>query len=284
MIEKKNTNGLIACFGTWQTLRIAGDPRKTTHVQRIHDAWQGPIKNPVSGLGTRFGIVGRWLGGMFGWGCSDRVKEALEYIKKNPDISWSIVGHSRGGIIALRLSDRLRDENVQVRNLILLDPVGSFGVNAFIKTWIPPLIRRRLNIEYELPVPDNVNNIWALYAHDEERPHFRPTYLVRSSDSQKFFRCWFEGNHADIGGYGAKQTANFVGGLIRLVCNDDFEDSIVWPSEWLKYQPRHYTIEVIGPQISGLKRFVPKSSCLLLDNPDSMNNDDLTVIRNASSY
>jgi hypothetical protein len=284
MIEKKNTNGLIACFGTWK------DVRDDTHVQRIHNAWHGP-KVTISGLGTRFGIIGKGLGGMFGSGRRSRLKEAKEKIKKKEDeyphgISWSIVGHSRGGMIALCIAESLRLDNKQVHNLILLDPVGSFGVYAFIKIWIPSFIRSLLNIEYEQPIPDNVNNIWVLYAHGEERPPFRPTYLARSSDDQKFFRCWFEGNHADIGGYGAKETANYVGGWIRLVCDDDFGDSIVWPSEWLKNRPRDYTLQPIEytvEQISGLKRYMPFGSYLLVVDPRSTNSDDMTIIRRVLS-
>lgn len=278
MIGKKDPNGLIACFGTWKDL-VDG-----THVQKIYKAWQGD-KFCIDGIGTGLGPVGRLIAGMFGFGWRGQIRKALSEIDQRPDnINWSIVGHSRGAMTALRLADRLRRDKAKVPNLILLDPVGSFGVNALIKTCIPSWIRRKWNIENEQPVPDNVDNTWAIYAYDEERPHFRPTYLIRSRDNQKCLRCWLKGSHQDIGGYGDETTANNVGGLISYMCSDDFGDSMVWPSEWQTYNWSHFTtkpIEYTVGQISGLKRYMPFGSLEVVVDRDvgfrSQANSDRTI-------
>ena len=258
-----NENGLIACFGTWQDLRVERD--KITHVQRFYDAWQGPAFD-INGIGTRHGRVSRYLGGAIGFGWRFRVRKARRIISQNPAVvTWSIVGHSRGGMIALHLADMLMRDNIKVRNLILLDPVGSFGINAFIKIWITRYVRRALKVEYEQLVPANVENTLAIYAYDEERPHFSPTYISRTTNEQNCTRCWFEGEHRDIGGYGERHIGDYVGGWIRLLCSEDFSGSIVWPPEWQHQHSREYTLE----RGSESKRLMPVKDFLVVVNPNS---------------
>jgi pimeloyl-ACP methyl ester carboxylesterase len=257
-------SGLVAFFGTWQ--RMQRSTEQASHVQTLYDSWRGP-KIAVAGPGTRYGFIGKCLGGAFGLGWRFRLATARKRMRQHPNTEWTIVGHSRGGLIALRLAERLHKDNARVRNLILLDPVASFGFNAIRKLWVPNPDWRDRNIEYRQNVPGNVDNTWALYAYNEDRPHFRPTYVFKEGETegQNCFRCWFEGDHSDIGGYGSQKAGNFTGGWLWLMCGERFGDAIDWPNAWRAAKKEDYSPE------KGLfsRRLMPPNEQLVILAPGS---------------
>jgi uncharacterized protein (DUF2235 family) len=101
-------------------------------------------KHYVNVGGTRYGVIGKLLGGLTGAGAQKRVDEQFEALIENfkvGDTTIDIVGYSRGAAIA-RMFTRHIDKNYEdivfegkpldgppgVRFLGLFDTVASFGV------------------------------------------------------------------------------------------------------------------------------------------------------------
>ena len=71
---------LYAFDGTWNEDEEI--PEKDTNVVRFRDIYDGPVEYRT-GVGTRFGAVGRILGGLFGLGGRSRIEEMYDALKKN---------------------------------------------------------------------------------------------------------------------------------------------------------------------------------------------------------
>ena len=91
---------LYAFDGTWNSATLDDNVEQAneTNVANFSEAYTGP-KWYVSGPGTRFGDVGRVIGGAFGAGGLERVKEAYKQLYTNwaqGDHIIDIIGFSRG--------------------------------------------------------------------------------------------------------------------------------------------------------------------------------------------
>ena len=184
---------LYAFDGTWN-LDNPGTEHDT-NVVWFHDAYAGP-KHYFKGIGTRFGGLGRILGGTTGAGGRDRVKEAVGVFEANQrkgEKVVDVIGFSRGAALALEFVNRVCEAGADVRFLGLWDTVPSFGVAA-----IP------LNIGWDLDLPDNVHKCFHALALDERRIDFklyRPDARVKDADQEgRLFEVWFRGVHSDVGG------------------------------------------------------------------------------------
>src|SRR6185436_10941425 len=94
---------LYAFDGTWQEGKAGDDPNFTnTNVFRFHQAYHarsGTNDLYVAGIGTRFDVIGKVLGGVFGLGELPRLLEAYDRLCANwmaGDHAIDIVGFSRG--------------------------------------------------------------------------------------------------------------------------------------------------------------------------------------------
>jgi hypothetical protein len=198
---------LYAFDGTWNSATLNDDVEQEneTNVANFSEAYSGP-KWYVSGPGTRFGKVGHIIGGAFGAGGDERVKEAYKQLCENwhqGDQLIDIIGFSRGAALALDFANKIEDngirrpgtkdvveENPSIRFLGLWDVVGSFGIpiNA------GPLDFQELNFGHKLFIPDSVDYCFHAMATDERRQTFRVTRLLNS------YEVWFRGVHSDVGG------------------------------------------------------------------------------------
>ena len=199
---------LYAFDGTWNsaTLYDSVEQEDETNVANFCEAYAEPNKLYIAGPGTRFGKVGRVLGGTAGMGGFTRVREAYNQLCQNwhqGDTIIDIVGFSRGAALALDFANKIDDdgihrpgskqvisENPTIRFLGLWDVVGSFGIPINIAH----LRAQEINFGHKLNLPDNVEYCFHAMAMDERRQTFRITRLLNA------YEVWFRGVHSDVGG------------------------------------------------------------------------------------
>ena len=184
---------LYAFDGTWNVDNPG--TQHDTNVVWFRDAYTGP-KSYWRGIGSRFGPVGRLIGGVTGAGGRDRVKEAVKTFESDRHAGETlvdIVGFSRGAALAIAFANKVCERGAEVRFLGLWDTVPSFGVAS-----IP------LNIGWDLDLPDNVHKCFHAMSLDERRIDFmlhRPdARVVDANQEGRLFEVWFRGVHSDVGG------------------------------------------------------------------------------------
>ena len=197
---------LYAFNGTWNEEQtdnpetLEDETVKNTNVVRLKSAYTGTIAYSSDGVGTRFGRIGRVVGGAFGIGGQVRLAEAIDALHdqfEKGDRTIDIVGFSRGAALALAFANRINKrvkgpdgKPAKIRFLGLFDVVGSFGFPLSIG----PLDFQEYNIGYNLHLPSNVEYCFHAMALDERRETFRVTRLKGA------YEVWFRGAHSDVGG------------------------------------------------------------------------------------
>lgn len=197
---------LYAFDGTWNDSTSAPDGqrdiKKDTNVHRFCVLYDGK-KEYKDGVGTRYGIIGKIIGGLTGAGAQKRVDEQFEALKENfetGDDIIDVIGYSRGAAISrmfvhriardfqdIKKQGRALDAPPAVRFLGLFDTVASFGV-----PW------NDNEHDFERDIPDFVENIFHAMALDETRETFGIERCVGNRDV--ITEVWFRGSHGDIGG------------------------------------------------------------------------------------
>lgn len=196
---------LYAFDGTWNEEKDAGEYGRNTNVVRFRNVYEGRQEFYTKGVGTRYGLIGKVLGGAFGVGGRHRIREASAQMAKNfvtGDTDIDIIGFSRGAALALHFANVIAREGVRdpatgaviakkptIRFLGLWDLVAAFGIpiNLGIRF-------NRINLGYVLTLPDNVQHCFHALALDECRQAFRPTRTKGG------YEVWFRGVHSDVGG------------------------------------------------------------------------------------
>ncbi len=193
---------LYAFDGTWNRDKPGTD--RDTNVVWFCRAYQGRSYYKT-GVGTRFGKLGRIVGGLTGKGGRSRVKAARKNLAscfKRGETTIDIVGFSRGAALALHFANKIEAKGVEtpdgtvfprIRFLGLWDVVPSFGAPS-----IP------LNIGWDLDLPDNVDRCCHAMSLDERRHMFKLRRLESRIESvnvnDPLDEVWFRGVHSDIGG------------------------------------------------------------------------------------
>jgi hypothetical protein len=198
---------LYAFDGTWNTAKDSEDPdHKNSNVFRFFQAYHKRSNTDdlyVPGVGTRFDVIGKVLGGVFGLGELPRINEAYDHVCK----AWAagdkvidVVGFSRGAATTLDFchciqergirrpgGDDVVEPNPKIRFLGVWDVVAAFGLANLGNT--------ELNIGHHLSLPkSSLQYCFHAMALDERRPNFLPTRL------QGGYEVWFRGVHSDVGG------------------------------------------------------------------------------------
>jgi uncharacterized protein (DUF2235 family) len=181
---------------------------KDTNIYRFFSAYQAnqPQNNTkyVPGVGTRFGVVGKALGGAFGLGWLLRVAEMYDALSSNfwehGDRVIDVIGFSRGAAMALDFVNKIATHGLHdpksdtliaappIRFLALFDVVDAFGIANLggpINTFDPV---------HKLALPACVTHCFHAMALDERRPSF-VNHRVDGA-----YEVWFRGAHSDIGG------------------------------------------------------------------------------------
>jgi len=215
---KRNDMALYAFDGTWNSATVGDQLEQDdeTNVPRFYEAYDADSKWYVSGPGTRFGKIGRVLGGATGLGAHDRVSEAYKKLCENwaaGDKTIDVVGFSRGAAIALDFVNKIEDNGIrkpgtrqvieekpQIRFLGLWDTVGSFGIpiNAGAVEF------QKINFGHKLGLCDNIEYCFHAIALDERRQTFRVTRLVNA------YEVWFRGVHSDVGGGNGNRSLSCI--------------------------------------------------------------------------
>ena len=210
---------LYAFDGTWNSERDTGVYGENTNVVEFTRAYGGDtavVQKPTesggesvkddfyfTGIGTRHGRLGKWLGGAFGIGGRKRIRDAVEAVERRfagGDETIDVVGFSRGAALALHFTNKLKGKSfrdadgktreARVRFLGLWDVVAAFGIPIDLG----PLHFQRINLGYKLKLGDHVEYCFHAVALDERRGAFKVTRVDNG------YQVWFRGVHSDIGG------------------------------------------------------------------------------------
>jgi hypothetical protein len=187
----------------------------------------------LQGVGTRFSMIGRVIGGAFGAGAKWRIRKMYRRLCRryhNGDTTIDIVGFSRGAATAVHFANviaargiphpdgpkhhawhydallgwswrmpkttvRKEGEAPKIRFLGLFDTVASIGLP------IGPFRNRPTPRWRVTTIPVNVLHDFHAMALDEVRATFaliRPTRVDRDPD--RHYELWFRGVHSNIGG------------------------------------------------------------------------------------
>jgi len=205
-----------------------------TNVHRFREYYGVERSEYLQGVGTRFGAIGRALGGAFGLGARHRIRSMYRRLteryfdQESPDRDIDLLGFSRGAALAVHFANLLFTHGLrnpsnprhwafkyypelgwtfrhpkrgkddvdrpQIRFLGLWDCVATFGWPIW-----PFRNRSRKWKVWELPA--NVQHSFHAMALDEVRPTFS---LVRPRADPKrecpHYEVWFRGVHSNIGG------------------------------------------------------------------------------------
>lgn len=197
---------LYAFDGTWNADEEA--PQEDTNVVRFRDIYAGPVEYRA-GVGTRFGSIGRMLGGIFGVGGRSRTEEMYEALQSNwqqGDHTIDIIGFSRGAALAVHFANVIAEAGIKlndgqvaqptIRFLGVWDVVASFGIP------IDLIIEfQDINVGWHIErIPGAVQHCFHAMALDERRQTFEVTRLNPAHDKPNVEECWFRGVHSDVGG------------------------------------------------------------------------------------
>ncbi|BCX47489.1 DUF2235 domain-containing protein [Haloferula helveola] len=200
---------LYAFDGTWNDSSAPDgerDWRKDTNVHRFRSVYadgKPPGVHYLDGVGSRGGLLGKYIGGITGLGAEARIREQWDNLVanfKSGDTTIDIVGYSRGAAIARMFVHRIEEtfEGLQlngtpltsaptVRFLGLFDTVASFGV-----PWTAD------EGDFRPDIPEFVENTFHAMALDETRETFGIERCL--GNRKKITEVWFRGGHGDIGG------------------------------------------------------------------------------------
>lgn len=175
--------------GTWNVAKDRGEYGRHTNVVEFYKRYDGP-KFLYAGVGTRHGWIGKMVGGAFGVGGHERIKEAIANVLKHPDEPVDIGGFSRGFGLAMTFANKLSKMGIPIRFIGGYDLVGSFGIPLDF-CGIP---FQRINLGYCFAKPKSVENCFHAVAIDENRAAFTPTHIDGA------YEVCFRGAHSDVGG------------------------------------------------------------------------------------
>jgi uncharacterized protein (DUF2235 family) len=215
--SEDETMALYAFDGTWDSAKDGEDKQYTnSNVVRFYQAYHKRSNAQdlyVAGVGTRFDLVGKIAGGVFGLGELPRIDEAYDQLCATwaaGDHTIDIVGFSRGAATTLDFCQRIQSDgirkpgtndvlepNPEIRFLGVWDVVGAFGLALLGGT--------DLNIGHHLSLPrSNLQYCFHAMALDERRPSFLQTRLTGADE------VWFRGVHSDIGGGNGNRGLNDI--------------------------------------------------------------------------
>jgi len=181
--------------GTWN----GRDDESATNVLRFHRSLtkinQVPFFFAGPGNEDENGLIGQFLGGMFGtdcWNIRDAAYDTLKSVYQ-PGDRIAVTGFSRGAAIARLFCALVVEDGVN----------GYKPVIEFLGLWdtvfaaMPFGPFQQDTLFGDLHVSDKVVNARHALAIDEDRAAFEPN-LMNARDG--VVEMWFQGNHADIGG------------------------------------------------------------------------------------
>jgi uncharacterized protein (DUF2235 family) len=214
--------GLYAFDGTGQDDSHAGTDAAAvagiTNIYRFYSAYTGYAQSLgmtseyVPGVGTRFGAVGKVVGGAWGVGWLDRINDTYDAMCKayvGGDKMIDVIGFSRGAAIALDFVNKVYSDGVRHNGKVIVEQpsirfVGLFDVVAAFGVANLGFVFASLNAFHRLSLPKNVQHCFQAMSLDERRPSFVNQRVAGA------YEVWFRGVHSDIGGGNDNPGQNFV--------------------------------------------------------------------------
>lgn len=242
---------LYAFDGTWNEPDQNQDNKNTnTNVFRFAEAYAlahgdsaGDLEpHYIPGVGTRFGKVGRVVGGFTGAGGRKRVEEMLKLCAAEfaaGDKTVDIIGFSRGAALALHFANKLADgvmvegrwlQAESIRFLGIWDTVPAFGIPGAYIDWA-----QDINVGWDLDLPPNVQLCSHVLARHERRQAFDVHRLDPRHKHANVHEVWFRGVHSDIGGGNGNLPLNAI------------------PLRWMMEEARLAGIPFTNDQISAVQ-------------------------------
>lgn len=200
---------LYAFDGTWNVDQELDE--RDTNVRKFFELSAEPDDHKLytAGVGSRFGVIGRAIGGLFGAGGRDRVKDAYQHLSRvwKPGEAVDVVGFSRGSALALDFVNEVAEKKKKpgapqptIRFVGLFDVVAAFGLPN-----VGPIESHDLNIGHELGLPRaEVQHCYHALALDERRRSFLATRVDGA------YEVWFRGCHSDVGGGNGNTKLSFI--------------------------------------------------------------------------
>ena len=148
--------------GNEDDLNEAANSSKDTNIRNFCEAYSENVEY-LAGVGTRYGVVGRFFGGLFGAGGQTRIEEMYEKLEerwKAGDKTIDIIGFSRGAALAVHFANVIEKRGIgkkgeevfpEIRFLGVWDIVGSFGIPRDIVFKF-----QDINIGYNLSLSEKV--------------------------------------------------------------------------------------------------------------------------------
>ncbi|OTA95825.1 hypothetical protein M434DRAFT_9481 [Hypoxylon sp. CO27-5] len=237
-----NKRIIVCCDGTWQNSDngyvkpTAFNPIPTlqipSNVTRISRAFKSTCSDGTfqvvyyqSGVGSKSGIVDRILGGAFGIGIAENIREAYSYICANyvDGDEIVLVGFSRGAFTARSIGGMISDLGLLTREGMEF----FYPIFKDMQNWMNEKYKDQFPLipfpdkpkgshaaeEYQKKLVEIEHGFHAL-ALDETRGPFCPTLWEQQPedrDASNLRQVWFPGNHGNVGGGWADQgTANIT--------------------------------------------------------------------------
>ncbi|GMG86563.1 DUF2235 domain-containing protein [Biformimicrobium ophioploci] len=225
---------MIFLDGTWN------DSADQTNVYRfarsVHD-WDGSIEQKTyydPGVGTEWGVLRKFVGGVSGYGTTGNILQAYEWLANNyraGDEVW-VFGFSRGAYAARslvgmirkcglldivtdklleRVSEQYTDQvaepklkafrekhssEIDIHFLGVWDTVGALGIPG-----MPALSEHGLFSWHDTSLWHRVKHAYHAVALDEHREAYKAClWTGEATTGQQVEQCWFSGAHANVGG------------------------------------------------------------------------------------
>ncbi|KAF3064920.1 hypothetical protein GL218_01632 [Daldinia childiae] len=232
---------VICCDGTWQNSDngyvkpSASNPVPTlqipSNVTRISRAFKRGCSNGTfqiiyyqSGVGSRAGVVDRIIGGAFGIGIAENIREAYAYICANyvDGDEIILVGFSRGAFTARSIGGMISDLGLLTREGMEF----FYPVFKDMQNWMNPHYEDQFP---QVPFPNKpkgsraadeyrdmlvkIEHGFHALALDETRGPFSPTLWERQPeyrDTSDLRQVWFPGSHGNVGGGWADQGVSNI--------------------------------------------------------------------------
>lgn len=208
---------LYAFDGTWNY--DSDDDCYDTNIVRFKELYMGNNADYIEGVGTRFGKIGKTLGGILGLGGKTRIDEMYDELCdnwNNGDKIIDIIGFSRGAALAVHFANLIGKKGIQLPNgntkptnirfLGVWDIVASFGLS--FDTIID---FQSINLGWNIDeVNACVEHCFHAMALDERRETFNITRLDPDNKQSKTLEMWFRGVHSDIGGGNTNESRSNI--------------------------------------------------------------------------
>lgn len=186
---------MVCCDGTWNKVRQrhVSNVVKLRHVIADRDAFGGRVvAECFDGVGTAFGE--KLLGGVFGYGLSDRVREAYRFVAENyePGDRVYLLGFSRGAYTARSTAGMIRNVGILKKENVAGQLGTAFSIYRDRDPEMHPTAEfpKKFRAEYSQPDDEHEPPVRCIAVWDTVGrygiPVFGPAWFRRYAEEMQF--------------------------------------------------------------------------------------------------